>query len=162
MKDSIRRRLDEIDRQRAKNQKASERKAFLLAAKIILPGYHLGGLKSGGKPIEAFARALKYRSLGDFLKAFAHALQIGSAAELGERCNDAFRELLGKFGYDGSTPEKFEEALTTMGEQLPPEWKAWIAEMVGEADYDEERQLKEKGDQLLAVLENWAIEETAT
>ena len=159
MKKEILKRLGALESQRIKNQKAAERQCFLNAASRIVPAYYLGGLKPKESPWQGYARALQFQNSDGFFRAFAQALQTGNAAELRNRHNDAVRRLFSEFHYDGSSQEAFEEAIEEMANQLPDQWRAWITELVEEADYDKETEAEEWAERELTRLELMAAGE---
>jgi predicted RNA-binding protein Jag len=153
MKKDVLRRLDALERQRVKNQKAAERQCFLNAASRIVLAYYLGGLKPKECPWEGYARALKFQNSDDLFRALVEALQTGNAAELRSRHDDALRRLFSEFHYDRSSQEALDEAITKMAKHLPDQWRAWITELVEEVDYDKEIQEEERAEQILSTAE---------
>jgi len=66
MRADVLKRLDALEKQRAEDLAAAEKEAFLTAASQVLLAYHVGGLRpEESSPIEAYARALGYGSVGD-------------------------------------------------------------------------------------------------
>ena len=152
-------RLDAIDRQRARNQEAAERNAFMTAAPQIVLAYYVGGLKPNECPFEGFARALKYRNLNGLCGALTRVLKTGKASDMRKRHDSANRQLFAQFQCDRSSQEALEESIATMVERLPKQWKAWIGSYVLKADYDKERQQEERVEQIWSTLETMAMAE---
>ena len=157
--EQISRRLDALEKERSKNQKAAERECFLDIALTVLLAYFVGDLKPKESPWDGYARALKFKNHNDFLAAFVDALRTGNGAELQRRQNDAVDRLFSEFRYDRSSQEALDEAITKMEGSLPEQWRAWIATIVDTVDYDEERELEERIEQIRRTAETMAAAE---
>ena len=159
MKKDMLRRIDALERQRLKNQKAAERQWFLTAASQVGLAYNVGGLKPNESHWEGFARALKLQNARGLWRAVIQVLKTENAAELQRRHNDANRQLFAEFRCDRPTQETFEKAITKIAKRLPDQWRAWINEQVETVDYGEEAQQEERAEQLWSKLELMAASE---
>jgi len=160
MRKDLRRRLDALEGQVSRDEEAAKKKAFLSRAPCVLLGYHVGGLKPHESPSEAYARALNFQGLEDFVEVQVPCIFEGAdRSELQKRDRDAHRRLFAKFGLDFDTLQSmtaYEEAITEMAEELPDHWAKWIADAVDEVDPYEEKFL----DELWSKLESGIASET--
>ena len=121
MRKQILRRLEALEKEHR------SRELSLNTARVywkIVIAYHLGGLKSDELPNEAYARALKYRSMDDYLDALIKQ----DTSEFVQEFNDAFRRLFAKVGldFDGTPPNVLFDAFDAMVNELPDQWLNWL------------------------------------
>jgi hypothetical protein len=129
MRKTLDRRVKSIERQIIT---PAERKAFLDPAPRVVLAYYAGNPQPNEpEPWAAFVRALKYPDGAEY-----DGLKRDSDAELKRRYDNALRPVFQKFGFDYFPHEKWEEGITKLAEQLPPEWRGLIQRDEYEAGLD--------------------------
>lgn len=162
MKKKILKRLEALERQRIANQEAAERECFFNLARVVVPAYFLGHPKPKEWIFEAFGRALGFQGFEDFNQAFVQVFRDKNISDCRKRADEAFRRLFSEFGYDGSSPEAFQQGIRRMTDQLPERWKAWIMKEVNKVNYEEEIRREQKVEQVYRTVEKMAAVEAAT
>ena len=133
MRKTLNARVKSIERQIKPQENPAERTAFLGPAPTVVVAYYAGNLQPNETdPSQAVVRALKYPNL----RAQYEDLKRSNLAELKRRYDKALRPVFEKFGCDYFPHDKWEEGITKLAEQLPPEWLEWIQREEYEADLD--------------------------
>jgi hypothetical protein len=113
----------------------AERTAFLKPAPFVVVAHYAGNLQPNEKdPWKAFKRALGYPDSD--LYGLYDDLRLHRDTELKRRYDKALRPVFKTLGYDYFPHEKWQEGITKLEEQLPPEWREWIQREEYEAELD--------------------------
>jgi hypothetical protein len=126
-------------------ERAAEREIFSDAFPLAI-AYHLGGARDLSEVADAYAKALRYKDLDEFVRASAYLFRQQSAS-LKERAAHEARihrarcELLAKFGYDvrRARPAALADARYRIIKTIPEEWRAKIKSEHREDCEDEAR-----------------------
>jgi hypothetical protein len=126
-------------------ERAADREIFADAFSFAI-AYHLGGARDLSEVMRAYAKALGYEDLHEFVRASAYLFRQESAtlkerAAHEARIHQAQCELLAKFGYDvrRASPAALADARYRIVKTLPDKWLAKIKSEHREDCEDEAR-----------------------
>jgi hypothetical protein len=130
------RRVNAIRRKRARALATAKKHAFVTHAWLVSIGYFYGELRAGEEPMDAWLRALKYKSFDEFIE---------DVGEWFSRISDRHRrrvfmvnsQLLQRFNLTrklpGSDADVFNyETMVKIADGLPKEWRNYINQKVAE------------------------------